>query len=239
MKLDILAIGAHPDDVELCASGTLLKHIHKGYKVGILDLTQGELGTRGNAKLRLEEAERAKKILGITMRENLGMADGFFENDRDHRMQIIKIIRKYKPDVVLANAVNDRHPDHARAAKLASDSCFLSGLRKIETTYEDREQEVWRPKAVYHYIQDYYITPDMVVDITDFYDKRMESVMAYSSQFHSGKEEGEPDTPISSPEFLENLEGRSLQFGRLIGVTYGEGFTISRAVGVEDLMELK
>lgn len=239
MKLDILAIGAHPDDVELCASGTLLKHIHLGYKVGILDLSCGELGTRGNAELRMREADKAGKILGIDVREALGVADGFFENNKEHQLKIIKMLRKYRPEIVIANAINDRHPDHGRAGKLISDSCFYSGLRKIETEMDGKSQPSWRPRAVYHFIQDYYISPHIVVDITDFYDKRMEAIMAYESQFHSGKEAGEPDTPISSPEFLENLRGRALQFGRLIGTTYGEGFTINRAVGVEDLLELR
>jgi bacillithiol biosynthesis deacetylase BshB1 len=223
MKLDILAIGAHPDDVELCASGTLLRHINMGYKVGILDLSRGELGTRGNADLRMQEAEKATKILGLAARENLGMADGFFENNPEHQLRIIKIIRKYKPELVLANAVSDRHPDHGRAGKLADDACFYSGLIKIETELDGEAQKAWRPKAVYHYIQDYYIKPDIIVDISEFYDKREESIMAYSSQFHSGKEKDEPDTPISSPEFLEFLRGRSLNFGRLIGAKYGEG----------------
>ena len=239
MKLDILAIGAHPDDVELCAAGTLLKHISIGYKVGIIDLSRGELGTRGNADLRMQEAAKASKILGLSARETLGMADGFFENNQEHQMKIIRIIRKYRPEIVIGNAVSDRHPDHGRAGKLIADSCFYSGLRKIETELDGKAQDSWRPRTVYHFIQDYYITPQIVVDITDFYDKRMEAIMAYESQFHSGKEAGEPDTPISSPEFLENLRGRALQFGRLIGATYGEGFTINRAVGVEDMVKLR
>lgn len=238
MKLDILAIGAHPDDVELCASGTLLKHINKGYKVGILDLSRGELGTRGNAKLRMQEAAKATKIMGLAVRETLRMADGFFENNKEHQIEIIKILRKYRPDIVLGNAVSDRHPDHGRAGKLVADSCFYSGLIKIDTEVDGNLQQPWRPKAVYHYIQDYYITPNLVVDISEFYDKRVDAIMAYASQFHSGKEAGEPETPISSPEFLEFLRGRSLNFGRLIGVRYGEGFTVNRAVGVEDLVKL-
>jgi N-acetylglucosamine malate deacetylase 1 len=239
MKLDILAIGAHPDDVELCASGTLLKHISKGYKVGILDLSRGELGTRGNAELRMQEAAKAAKILGLSIRETLDMADGFFQNDKDHQLQIIKIIRKYRPEVILGNAVSDRHPDHGRAGKLIADSCFYSGLIKIETELDGKPQKPWRPVAVYHYIQDYYIIPDLVVDISAFYEKRVETIMAYASQFHTGREPGEPETPISSPQFLEFLRGRTLSFGRLIGSEYGEGFTVSRAVGVEDLLELK
>lgn len=239
MKLDILAVGAHPDDVELCASGTLYKHIKMGYKAGILDLSRGELGTRGNAELRMQEAAKATKILGLSARETLGMADGFFENNKEHQMQIIRIIRKYRPQVVLANAVADRHPDHGRAGKLVADSCFYSGLIKVETEMDGQNQEPWRPVAVYHYVQDHYIIPDLVVDITEHYDKRVESIMAYESQFHTGKEQGEPDTPISSPDFLEFLRGRSLNFGRLIGARYGEGFTVNRAIGVDDLLKLR
>jgi len=232
MKLDILAFGAHPDDVEISAAGTILKHIDLGYKCGIVDLTQGELGTRGNAELRLQEAERASNILGLEARENLGFADGFFQNDKQHQLPIIKMIRKYQPEIVLANSVRDRHPDHGKAAKLVADACFLSGLIKIET-----EQEAWRPKAIYHYIQDEYIHPDLTVDITPYLEKKMESIKAYTSQFYN-PDSDLPDTPISGKDFLEFLVGRAKLVGRPIGAKYAEGFTAARNVGVNDLFDL-
>lgn len=232
MKLDILAFGAHPDDVEISCAGTILKHIDLGYACGIVDLTQGELGTRGNGELRLQEAERAKHILGIEARENLGFADGFFQNDKQHQLPIIELIRKYQPDIVLANSVHDRHPDHGKAAKLVADACFLSGLIKIDTG-----QEAWRPRAVYHYIQDEYIHPDLTVDITPFFDKKMESIKAYTSQFYT-PDSDLPETPISSKDFLEFLVGRAKLVGRPIGAKYAEGFTAARNVGVNDLFDL-
>lgn len=239
MKLDILAIGVHPDDVELSASGTLLKHIALGKTVGILDLTRGELGTRGNPALRTEEAMRSAKILGLSMREQLTMADGFFENKESTQKHIIKIIRKYQPEIVLCNAISDRHPDHGRAAKLASDACFYSGLVKVETRADDNSlQAVWRPKALYHYVQDRYMKPDFVVDITPYMDKKMESILAFSSQFFDPGSK-EPETPISSKNFMENIKAKAMVFGRDINCTYAEGFTAERHIGVENLFDLR
>ena len=232
MKLDILAFGAHPDDVEISAAGTILKHIELGYKCGVVDLTQGELGTRGTGELRLQEAERAKAILGLEARENLGFADGFFLNDKEHQLPIIKMIRKYQPDIVLANSIHDRHPDHGKAAKLVTDACFLSGLIKIETG-----QEAWRPKAVYHYIQDEYIHPHLTIDITPFFDKKMESIKAYTSQFYI-PDSDLPETPISGKDFLDFLIGRAKLVGRPIGAKYAEGFTAARNVGVKNLFDV-
>lgn len=239
MKLDILAIGIHPDDVELSASGTLLKHIALGKTAGILDLTRGELGSRGSAALRTEEAMRSAQILGLSMREQLTMADGFFENNESNQKHIIRVIRNYRPEIVLCNAISDRHPDHGRAARLVSDACFYSGLVKIETRGDDHQlQAAWRPKVVYHYIQDRYLKPDFVVDITPYMDKKMESVMAYSSQFYDPNSK-EPETPISSRDFMENIKAKAMIFGRDIQVTYAEGFTVERHIGVENLFDLK
>ena len=232
MKLDILAFAAHPDDVEISCSGTILKHIDLGYKCGVVDLTQGELGTRGSAQLRLQEAERAKAILGLEARENLGFADGFFLNDRAHQIPIIKMIRKYRPEIVLANSVHDRHPDHGKAAKLVVDACFLSGLIKIDTG-----QEAWRPQAVYHYIQDEYIHPDLTIDITPYFDRKMESIKAYTSQFYI-PDSDLPETPISGQDFMDLLIGRAKLVGRPIGAKYAEGFTAARNVGVKNLFDL-
>ncbi len=238
MKLDILAIGVHPDDIELSASGTILKHIALGKTVGILDLTLGELGTRGNANLRTQEANHSAKILGVSVREQLTMADGFFENNETHQKQIIQIIRKFQPELILCNAVSDRHPDHGRSAKLASDACFYSGLVKIETKENGVIQKPWRPKAVYHYIQDNFIEPDFVIDITSFMDKKMESIMAYSSQFFDPNSK-EPETPISSASFIEYLKAKSTLFGRAINCDYAEGFTVDRYIGVDNLFDLR
>lgn len=237
MKLDILAIGAHPDDVELGCSGTLSKEIAQGKKVGILDLTQGELGTRGSAETRMIEAKNAAKILNVAVRENLKFSDGFFINDKKHQAEIIKIIRKYRPEIVLCNAIDDRHIDHPKGGKLVSDACFLSGLRKIETHFEGQLQEAWRPKQVYHYIQWKSLTPDFVVDISEFMDKKMQSVMAYQSQFFD-PESKEPETPISSKNFLQSVEYRAMDLGRIIGVEYGEGFTTKRYIGINSLFDL-
>jgi bacillithiol biosynthesis deacetylase BshB1 len=238
MKLDILAIGVHPDDVELSASGTILKHIALGKTVGILDLTRGELGTRGNAELRAQEATHAAKILGLSIREQLSMADGFFENNEAHQKEIIRIIRKYQPEIVLCNAITDRHPDHGRAAKLTADACFYSGLVKVETKEDGKIQAPWRPKAVYHYIQDYFIEPDFVIDITPFMGKKIESIMAYSSQFFDPNSK-EPETPISTKNFLEYVKSKGSLFGRAINVDYAEGYTVSRYIGIENLFDLK
>lgn len=236
-KIDILAIGAHPDDVELSAAGTLLKEAARGKKIAILDLTQGELGTRGSAELRLEEATAAAKILGLTARENVKMRDGFFKNDEAHLLPIIQVIRKYQPETVLANAPSDRHPDHGRAAKLIADACFYSGLRKIETEMDGDSQSAWRPKTLYHYIQDYFHEPDFVVDVSEFKDRKMEAIKAFSSQFYD-PDSNEPDSPIAVKNFFDFIEGRMANMGRYIGADYGEGFLKTRPLGVESLEKL-
>jgi len=237
MKLHILAIAAHPDDVELSCSGTLLKQISLGYKCGVLDLTCGELGTRGSGELRLQEAADAAKILGLSVRDNLKMADGFFRNDEAHQLQIIQKIRKYQPDVVLCNAVSDRHPDHGRAAKLISEACFYSGLRRIETLLEGHIQKEWRPKAVYHYIQDRQLKADFVVDVTEFVEKKMEAIGAFKSQFYDPNSK-EPESPISVKNFLDVVKGKMSMFGRDAGFDFAEGFTVERTPGVDDLFKL-
>jgi bacillithiol biosynthesis deacetylase BshB1 len=236
--IDILAIGIHPDDVELSCAGTLLKHIAAGYTAGIVDLSKGELGTRGNAELRLKEAAASAKILGVKFRENLGMEDGFFLNDRINLYKIIEKIREHRPKIVLCNAVSDRHPDHGRAAKLVSEACFYSGLAKIETGHDKEMQQPHRPQAVYHYIQDRHLHPDLVVDVTPFIDKKMEAIMAFSSQFFDPQSK-EPSTPISSPDFLEHVKAKMRVFGRDIQVEFAEGFTVERIIGVEDLITLR
>jgi bacillithiol biosynthesis deacetylase BshB1 len=237
MKLDILAFGAHPDDVELGCAGTLLKEMSLGKSVGIIDLTRGELGTRGSATIRDQEANASAKILGVAVRENLGMRDGFFVNDEKHQLEIIKMIRKYQPEIVLCNAIDDRHIDHGKGSKLVSDSCFLSGLMKLETELEGEKQTAWRPKLVYHYIQWKNIEPDFVVDITGFTDKKIESILAYSSQFYDAASK-EPESPISSKNFLESLNYRSRDLGRLSGVDHAEGFTVERYLAVNSLGDL-
>ena len=237
IKLDILAIGAHPDDVELGCSATLAKEISRGKKVGIIDLTRGELGTRGSAEIRDAEAAHAADILGVKHRENLRFRDGFFVNDEIHQLAVIRMIRKYQPEIVLCNAVQDRHIDHSKGSKLVSDACFLSGLRRIETKLDGVEQEAWRPKLVYHYIQWENIKPDFVVDVTGFMDKKIESVMAYSSQFYD-PDSKEPVSPISSQNFLESISYRARDLGRLIGTDHAEGFTVERFVAVENLDQL-
>lgn len=237
MKIDILAIGAHPDDVELGCSATLAKEISKGKKVGILDLTRGELGTRGTAEIRDKEAANAAEILGVKFRHNLEFSDGFLINNPASQLEIIKIIRKYQPEVVLCNAIDDRHIDHAKASKMASDASFLSGLRKIETIFEGNHQKAWRPKQVYHYIQWKNIEPDFVVDVSGFMDRKLEAVFAYKSQFHDA-ESKEPMTPIASQNFKESLTYRAMDLGRLIGVEYGEGFTAERYPAVNSIFDL-
>src|SRR6201996_6502067 len=236
LKLDVLAVAVHPDDVELGCAGTLLMEKRNGKRIGVVDLTRGELGTRGTAELRDEEAARSAGILGLDVRENLGMADGFFRNDEAHQRLLIRAIRKYRPEIVLANALKDRHPDHGRAGHLIMESCFLSGLRKIETLDEaGRPQEHWRPKYVFHCIQDRYAAPDFVYDITPVFDAKVASIRAYSSQFFSteyGKDE--PQTYISSPEFLNAIIGRHQMFGKMIGVPYAEGFITQKMVGIRD-----
>ena len=236
MKLDILAFGAHPDDVELGASGTLLVHINKGFKCGIVDLTRGELGTRGSADIRSIEAKRASEILGIAIRENLGLEDGFFQIDKKSQLAVVAVIRKYQPEIILCNAVEDRHPDHARAAMLVERAVFLAGLSRVQTGTSSGDQR-WKTRAVYHYLQDRYMKPDVIVDVSDFWEKRMESVKAYSSQFYN-PHSNEPDTAISGKDFLDFLTSRAIDMGRPIGVRYGEGFTLSRPPGTENLLDL-
>jgi bacillithiol biosynthesis deacetylase BshB1 len=237
IKLDILAIGAHPDDVELGCSATLAKEISKGKKVGVLDLTRGELGTRGSAEIRDKEAVNAAKILGLTVRENLAFKDGFFLNDEAHQKAVIKIIRKYKPEIVLCNAVQDRHIDHGKGSKLVSDACFLSGLMKIKTSIDQIKQEAWRPKQVYHYIQWENLKPDFVVDVTGFMDIKIEAVKAYASQFYD-PDSKEPVSPISSKNFLDSISYRASDLGRIIGKESAEGYTVERFVAVDHLDQL-
>jgi N-acetylglucosamine malate deacetylase 1 len=236
--VDILAIGIHPDDVELSCAGTLLKHMAAGYTAGILDLTRGELGTRGSGELRLKEAAAAAKILGVQFRENLGMEDGFFKNDKVNLFLLVEKIRQHRPKIVLCNAVTDRHPDHGRASEMVSEACFYSGLAKIETAFGKELQQPHRPQAVYHYIQDRQLKPDLVVDITPFVDKKIESIMAFSSQFFDPNSK-EPATPISSPEFMEMVKAKMRVFGRDIQVEFAEGFNVERTIGVDDLLMLK
>lgn len=239
MELDILVFGAHPDDAELGAGATIAKEVANGKKVGIIDLTRGELGTRGTPEIRDMEADKAAKILGLAVRENLEFADGFFVNDRKHQIEVIKTIRKYRPKIVLCNAVEDRHIDHARGSKLVGDACFLSGLVKIDTKLEEdgQWQEPWRPKAVYHYIQWKNLEPDFVVDVSGFIDKKKEAIMAYASQFYD-PESDEPETPISSKNFIDSVIYRARDLGRLIGVEHAEGFTVERHIGVHHLQDL-
>jgi bacillithiol biosynthesis deacetylase BshB1 len=237
LKLDILAFGAHPDDVELGCAGTLAKEISLGRKVGIIDLTEGELGTRGSIEIRYKEAAKASEILDISFRENLKMRDGFFKNDEEHQMEVIKMIRKYRPKIVLCNAIEDRHIDHEKGAELVSDACFLSGLKRIETVLEGEKQEAWRPQVVYHYIQWKNIEPDFVVDITDFMDIKMKAIMAYDSQFYN-PDTKEAVTPIATKNFLESIQYRSQDLGRLIGTDFAEGFTAERYVAVSSLGDL-
>ena len=237
MKLDILAVGSHPDDVELSCSGTIAKEISKGKKVGILDLTRGELGTRGTAEIRDQESKKAAEILGVSMRKNLAFSDGFFSNNTAHQLEVIKILRKYRPDIILCNAIHDRHIDHGKGSQLVSDSCFLSGLKKIETMYEGNLQKEWRPKLVYHYIQWHDIKPDVVVDISGFMEKKIECIKAYKSQFYDIKSK-EPNTPISSSNFFDSITYRARNFGRIIGTEHGEGFTTERYPGVDSIFDL-
>jgi bacillithiol biosynthesis deacetylase BshB1 len=236
MKLDILVMAVHPDDAELGCSGTIAKHVALGYKVGIVDFTRGELGTRGTADIRDAEAAESARILGLASRDNLRFRDGFFQNDETHQLELIRIIRKYRPDIVLANAIEDRHPDHGRAAQLATEACFYSGLRMIETQDESgQKQSEWRPRQVYHYIQDRYIEPDFVVDVSDYWDVKDAAIKAFSSQFYDPNSK-EPMSYIAQPEFLDFVEARSREMGHKIGVTHGEGFTTERKMEVRDLM---
>ena len=236
-KIDILAIGAHPDDIELGCGGTILNEIHKGKKVGLIDLTAGELGTRGSVEKRKQESNKASKILGVDFRLNLAMKDGFIKNDENSQIQIIRFIRKYQPDVIICNAPDDRHVDHAEASKLVVSSSFLSGLVKINTKLDNNNQKPWRPNNVYHYIQWKNLEPTFVVDISQHIEKKMEAVLSYDSQFYNPKSE-EPDTLISSEKFLDSITARSADFGRLIGVEHAEGFISNKLVGVKSLNDL-
>jgi bacillithiol biosynthesis deacetylase BshB1 len=236
-KMDILAFGAHPDDVELSCSGTLIKHIKAGMKVGIVDLTEGELGSRGSVDSRYEESARAMEILGVSVRENLKMPDGFIFKNKENLLKVIQALRKYQPKIVLANAISDRHTDHGKAADLIAEACFLSGLKRIETNEEGIAQEAFRPSALYHYIQDNYIDPDFVIDITPHFEQKMKSVLAYETQFYNPDQKG-PKTPISGEDFLKFLEARAREMGRKIQSEFGEGFTKNRTIGVELLTDL-
>lgn len=234
MKLDVLAIGAHPDDVELGCSGTLINEVKLGKKVGILDLTQGELGTRGTIETRYQEAADAARIMGVHVRENLKMRDGFFVNDEAHQLKLISVLRKYKPEIVIGNILEDRHPDHGKAGNLIYDSCFLSGLRQVKTTDEHgREQEKWRPKYLFHYIQDRFYEPDLIVDVSDVWEQRMASIKAYKTQFHD-PESDEPQTYLSNPEFLDAITGRARLLGKRIGVQFAEGFISKKNIGIRN-----
>lgn len=238
MKLDILVFAAHPDDAELGCSGTIAAHVAKGHKVGIVDFTKGEMGTRGTPELRVKEAEEAGRILGLSARDNMGFQDVYYKDDEAHQLELIKMIRKYRPEIVLANAIRDRHPDHGKGGSLATNACFMSGLRKIETELDGVAQEAWRPKFVYHYIQNNYIEPDFVMDITPFWDTKVKSILAFQSQFHDPNSK-EPESFISTPDFLPFIEARSREMGHKIMKTYGEGFTVEKMIGTDDLFDLK
>jgi bacillithiol biosynthesis deacetylase BshB1 len=237
MQVDILAFGAHPDDVELSAAGTILKSVQQGKKVAVVDLTQGELGSRGTIETRYAEAAVASEIMQLSARVNLLMADGFFEHNPENLLKVVEQIRHFKPEIVLANAIQDRHPDHAKGSKLVSEACFLAGLRRVETTYNGEPQVAHRPKVVYHYIQDRYSRPDFVVDVTEFAEEKFKAIKAYKTQFFDPNSQ-EPKTPISGEDFQEFLVGRMLEYGRQIGVQYAEGFTVERLVGVKDIFDL-
>ena len=232
MKTDILAFGVHPDDVELGCAGTLIASIAQGKKVAVVDLTRGELGTRGSAETRMLEATNAAIVMGVHARENLEMADGFFKNDEINVRKVIEVIRKYQPEIILCNAPEDRHPDHGRSSKLVSDAAFLSGLRKIETLYNNIQQEIWRPKYIFHYIQDRYLKPDFVFDISAYHNKKIEAVLCYTTQFMSS-DTSEPQTYISTPDFIETVKARALMLGKRIGVEFAEGYISSKMIGVE------
>jgi bacillithiol biosynthesis deacetylase BshB1 len=240
LKLDILVLSVHPDDAELGCAGTILKHNALGKKTGIVDLTRGELGTRGSAEIRDQEAAESGRILGLSVRENIGIPDGFFENTKEYQLKIIEVIRKYQPEILITNACHDRHPDHGRANKLVEDSAFLAGLRKIESYFNGELQTAWRPKQVLHFIQDNYIRPDILVDVTDFWDKKVESIQAFGSQFFNPDwAADEPQTYISSPDFIQIVEARAREFGKSINVKYAEGFTSRKILGVDSLFDLR
>src|SRR3984885_8965211 len=235
MKLDILVLPVHPDDAELGCAGTILKHIAAGKKVGLADLTRGELGTRGSAEIREHEAARSAQILGLAVRENIGLPDGFFQNTQAHQLKVIESIRKYQPEIIITNACHDRHPDHGRASDLVEASAFLAGLRKVETHFEGALQQAWRPGLVLHFIQDNYIKPDIIVDVTEYWDKKIESIRAFRSQFFNQDWPDEPQTYISSPEFIQIIEARAREFGKSIQAKYAEGFTSRKILGVGSL----
>ena len=234
MKLDVLAIGSHPDDVELGCSGTLIMEIKRGKKIGIIDLTQGELGTRGTIQTRYSESEVASKIMGISVRENLKMRDGFFQNDEAHQLQLISRLRKFRPEIVIGNILEDRHPDHGRGGALIYDACFLSGLRQIKTNDQGHEQEQWRPKMLLHYIQDKFFEPDIILDVSEVWDQRMEAIRAYKTQFYDPNSK-EPASYLSNPDFIEALQSRARLLGKRIGVQYGEGFLSKKSIGIHNL----
>lgn len=236
MKLDLLVLVAHPDDAELGCSGTIVSHIKQGKKVGVIDYTQGELGTRGTAETRKTEAAEASKIMGLSVRENLKFRDGFYQNDENHQLEVIKVIRKYRPEIIITNAITDRHPDHPKGAELTIDSVFKSGLKKIETTIDGKLQEVWRPSKVFHIVQSRYIEPDFVIDITDSWEEKLQSIYAYKTQFHiDGTDNSGDQTFISTPDFIYLIEARAREYGKSIGVQYGEGFTKAQQLGITDL----
>lgn len=238
MKVDILAIGIHPDDVELSASGTLLRHAARGKTFGLLDLSRGELGTRGTPEIRAQEALDSAKMMGADFRETLDIPDGLFVSEPANWLKIIRVLRASRPELVLCNAPDDRHPDHGRAAKMVLDACFYAGLAKVETAdNKGVMQEKWRPRAVYHYVQDKQLTPDFVVDITPYFHRKMEAILAFRSQFYDPNDEG-PQTPISGKDFLEFMEAKARVFGRPVGAQYAEGFIFSRTPGVSDLFDL-
>jgi bacillithiol biosynthesis deacetylase BshB1 len=237
LKLDVLVIAAHPDDAELSCAGTICALVDQGKRVGVLDLTRGELGTRGDIHTRASESASASKILGIHYRGNVGLADGFFENNELSQKQLIPFVRELQPEIVLTNALSDRHPDHGKAAKFVVDTCFLSGLKKIHTEWEGKPQEEWRPKLIYHFIQDRLTVPDFVVDISTYWETKKKAILAYSTQFYNPSTEG-PDTYISSPQYLQYIEARGVSFGHMIGVAYGEGFHSGRVLGVNNLFDL-
>lgn len=238
MKLDLMVMTVHPDDAELGAGGTIAKYVSEGKTVGIIDLTRGELGTRGTAETRAEEAAAAARILGVSIRENLGLRDGFFSNEEKSQRIIITTIRKYRPEIVITNALDDRHPDHGRASKLVNDALFLSGLRRIETEENGMIQEAFRPRLQLQLIQDKYIQPDIILDISAYWDLKEKSILAYKTQFNAVTEDDGPQTYISSPDFMDYTKGRAQEFGRNIQVAYGEGFTSRKLLGISDLFEL-
>lgn len=240
MKLDILVFSAHPDDAELACAGTIARYARQGKKVGVIDLTRGEMGTRGTEELRKKEALDSAEILGLAIRENLELADAFFVNDREHQLKLVRQIRRYRPEIVLANAPEDRHPDHGRAGKLALDSCFISGLRKVETELNGVAQEAWRPRLFLHYLQDKLLKPDILIDISETIDVKIASIKAFKSQFHNKEYTSqEPQTYISTPQFLDVITGRSAEFGKLIGTAHAEAYISPKWLGVDDLFHLK